>query len=167
MLPLPDPDDRSRQVAIRMNEAHLMTIRTHIPVAWPFRWAFAAVVFLAPGLCCSQETGGLAPCMKVSLCSRACADCRNTCCCPDDYHPKCPPVEPCRVPGCGKPCYCGKRLPCVPPVVRQGCCDDYCAKPFSLTCRSLCEPWFTCGPPEAGCGCTRHRTIAKPNPPRR
>jgi hypothetical protein len=144
-----------------------MTIRSGIRVAGQFVWVLVVGVLLPQAICAGAETGIPALCLRLQLLNAPCVPCGNPCCCPDDYRPKCLPVEPCRVSGCRKPCYCGKWLPCVPPAVSQGCCDDYCAKPFSLRCLPLCEQWFTCGPPEVCHGGTPVRAATKAGSPNR
>jgi hypothetical protein len=74
---------------------------------------------------------------------------QRACWCPDDYCRKTLPCVPPNVRGCGDD-YCRKTLPVVPCNAR-GCTDDYCPKTCPLFLGSLCQPWYTCGPPQ-GCG---------------
>ena len=134
-----------------------MTIRPGIRVRGALVWAFVASVLVLQTVCGAGERGGPAPCLPLELFNGPCLPHCNPCCCPDDYRPKCLPVEPCRVSGCVEPCYCAKCLPSVPPPVRRGCCDDYCPKSFSLPCVPLGKAWLTCGPPEA---CHNRQTCA-------
>jgi hypothetical protein len=75
--------------------------------------------------------------------------------CPDDYCRKPLPCVPPNSRGCVDD-YCRKTLPVVPCNAR-GCTDDYCPKTCPLFLGSLCEPWYSCGPPQdCGAGPCQH-----------
>jgi hypothetical protein len=88
-------------------------------------------------------------CQWTLPCLRAQWDQRQ-CWCPDDYCAKCLPCVPANRQGCVDE-YCRKTLPCVP-ANPKGCADDYCPKKCPPCLGSLCQPWYTCGPPENPCG---------------
>jgi hypothetical protein len=90
---------------------------------------------------------------------KLCAEWRaRHCWCPDDYCPKKLPCVPCTPRGCVDD-YCPKKLPCVPCNPR-GCVDDYCPKTCPIWLGPLCQPWYTCGPPEP-CGAPCQKCPAK------
>src|SRR5262249_24043866 len=78
------------------------------------------------------------------------------CWCPDDYCPKSLPCVPPNSKGYYYD-YCAKPLPCVPPNPK-GCYDDYCPKTCPIFLGRLCEPWYSCGPPDgaSGGGCQQY-----------
>jgi hypothetical protein len=67
-------------------------------------------------------------------------------CCPDDYHPKTLPPNPCLVPSGGPNDYCAKTQPVTYPYSYCGV-DDYCRKTCPIVLRPCYPPWYTCGAP--------------------